>query len=226
MKVSTLDVINSLEFTYLKPLDDTFFNKLRFYIDKGVSNICTLPYNIINLPHYYHQHLKLVTVANFPFGFVNYTFQDLEELPAIFHAIDIVLPIPLLLTNSVDELKEWVKTHLDILDEAFKNAESSLREVRFIIELGLSYNLEPVVRILENENAKRNYNLLVKTNTGFIVKTSFEEKLNLVKKLSSMTVLPIKVSGGIRTIDQCKKLLEVPRVIYIGTSQIKEIENG
>lgn len=194
------DPIKVVDQVNLRELEDAYY----FTMETYGRSFCTYMFLIPMIPSPYGFPIKFSTVIDFPNGGATSAHKVFDsgrafELckKASGGELDVVLN---------PELQD---AKLNIL--AFTNANIKSRiPIKYIIELGHlgdgEDEWERVGGILSTLN-KSNCSY-VKTNTGRGVVMSFEEKLGMCKKLRELTDLPIKVSGGIKTPEQCEKFIK------------------
>ena len=169
-----------------------------------------------------HPEIAVCSVISFPFG--------LEDILSKCEEVDHAL------VHGATEL-DLVANISSLKSGDFKRYEDELRSIReesqghvlkIILEVGLLTDTE--IQKASEIAIKLNYNFL-KTSTGVNIKLSFEETLKYSKMLVDLaegSSTLVKASGGIKTLDQCRQLIDVG-VKRIGTSsgvKIMEEFNG
>lgn len=222
-----------VEYTNLKnPPSKTIKKLTREAINLGYYGVCVLN-NCTGIADSVRKSsnvsLKIITVAGFPpvqaypviaknpmyqYALGHYNKKEFAHLENIFSnsdvdELDVVFPMSLytmgrrkrvlwLLRGIKKRFKKPVKVIIE-LGTIFKK-EESLKEICFILEeAGIDF---------------------VKTNTGLIPQ-KFEDLADNLLTLRKCTTLPIKASGGIRTIRQAETLSAL-NIARIGTSKLIE----
>jgi len=155
---------------------------------------------------------SVVSVISFPLGLEDI----LSKCGEVDHAI----------VHGATEL-DLVANLSSIKSGDFKRYEDELQAVReesqghilkLILEVGLLTDLE--IKKASEIAIKLGYNFL-KTSTGVNIKLPFEDTFRYSKMLveiSNGTHTDVKASGGISTLEQCKRLIDIG-VKRIGTSK-------
>jgi deoxyribose-phosphate aldolase len=168
-----------------------------------------LVYNI--LKNHPENGINVCSVIGFPFGTNDINSKCVEVHQAVGYGaseLDVVVNISAVKTGDYKRVED----ELSMLREA-----SQGKVLKLILEVGVLTTYE-IQRISEIAIAL-NYNYL-KTSTGVNVKLPFEETLKYSKilvELTKNTALFVKASGGIKTLDQCRQLIDCG-VKRIGTS--------
>lgn len=150
--------------------------------------------------------VRVCTVVGFPFGTSVYpskTYESKAAIAAGADEIDVVMNYGFLKSGKIDlvetELIDIVRT-------------SRGRIVKVIIETCYLTDEEKLLAAKAVRNSGADY---VKTSTGFGPAGATPEDVELIKK--AFPELKVKASGGIRTLDYAKKLIEAG-ASRIGTS--------
>ena len=161
--------------------------------------------------------IKLVVAAGFPFSSLDGALGFKE----LFDELDMVIDLEAYYKDSdlLKVSKQIEDTKKEIVDMILK----VIIETSFMLEK--EKQIPELVKLVENSGGD-----VIKTNTGRFPlqfdKTvpknnmrnrTFEDLLKDIKGIKDWTKLPIKAAGGIKTLDECKKLLSL-KVDYIGTS--------
>lgn len=198
------NIVNRIDLAYLPDitqetmLDVIDLNELnsayKFAYEHKFRSFCTYAelFPFIECSHY---TVPFCSVISFPEGTLN-SFRKLFELGRIYEIgkkasgseADIVLD---------PNLGFAINNILDITP--FKE----LINIKFILEIE-TRSKEDVEKLTKVMNLHRPS--FIKTSTGKRGSMSFEEKLELTKYLKSLTDLPIKYSGGIKTFDQISRI--------------------
>jgi deoxyribose-phosphate aldolase len=204
-------------------------------ISKGYYGVCVLA-NCIGIADRVRKSsnadIKIITVAGFPpvraYGKManptyqlvlgHYTKKELALVKDICNnpnvdELDLVFPMFLYYRGRKKRI-EWL---LRGIKQRFN------KPVKVIIELGTIFkkeeNLKEICAILKRAGVD-----IVKTNTG-LIKQDFEDLADHLQTLIKCTRLPIKASGGIRTVKQAE-VLSALGVARIGTSCLQGAING
>lgn len=159
---------------------------------------------------------NVCSVISFPLGLEDVLSKREEAVHALAHgAEELDLVINISATKSGDFKR--------VADEIRAVREESQGHVlKIILEVGLLSDTE--IKRVSEISITEGCNFL-KTSTGVNVKLSFEETLRYSKMLidiSNGTPCSVKASGGISTLDQCKRLIDIG-VKRIGTSKSIQI---
>lgn len=220
-----------VELTNLKNPPSKVIKKLaKAAIAKSYGGVCVLKHCIgivSKVKKHLNSDIKIVTVAGFPtvsiysavassfdyqiyLGY--YNKQELQKIKDIcvnpdIDELDLVFPMSLYYLGR----KKRIVWLLRGIKNRFK------KPVKVIIELGTIFkkeeNLKEICFLLEEAGID-----IVKTNTG-LIKQSFEDLSDHLQTLMKCTTLPIKASGGIRTVKQVE-VLSALGVARIGTSEL------
>lgn len=153
--------------------------------------------------------VKLIQTVGFPFGSSN---KKADEISPHANEIDMVINIALLKSRKYEE----VISDIERVKKAAKN-----KKVKVIIETALLIPEEIGLAAFVCEAAGADF---IKTNTGFF-KPRPRSLLDDIILVKSVTSLPIKASGGIRTYQDAIELVRMG-VQRIGTSRGVEIIRG
>lgn len=227
-----------VEYTNLKnPPSKVIKNLAKEAINLFYGGVCVLNHctNIVaTIRENKKAALKIVTVAGFPpvqaypliatnpmyqYALGHYNKKEFEHLRNIFNnsdvdELDVVFPMSLYTVGRRKRIL-WL---LRGIKKRFK------KPVKVIIELGTIFkkeeSLKEICFILEEAGID-----FVKTNTGLLPQ-KFEDLADNLLTLIKCTTLPIKASGGIRTVKQAETLSALG-IARIGTSKlVEEDTNG
>jgi deoxyribose-phosphate aldolase len=204
---------NNLTFEEIKKLCDET-------IEFGFYGLCVQPYYVQEVVSILKSsNVKVVSVADFPYGasLLNSRWQQVEELvKSAVDEIDLVMSIPLFIGKKFDLFEKDIEMAVQI-------CHSHNVKLKVIIETGLLLpeEISLATRILCNYNVD-----FVKTSTGVISRGASFEDISIIKEnISGAT--KIKASGGIKTLEQVQKFIELG-VARIGASSavsiVKEYE--
>lgn len=225
-----------VELTNLKNPPSKVIKKLtKEAIEKGYCGVCVLDNCtgiVARIRDNANADLKVITVAGFPpvnvydkvgtnpvyqFALGHYDKREMERIKAICEnpsvdELDVVFPMALYYLNR----KKRIVWLLRGIKKRFK------KPVKVIIELGTLFkkedNLKEICFLLEAAGVD-----IVKTNTG-LIKQKFEDLADHIQTLIKCTSLPVKASGGIRTVKEAE-VLSALGVARIGTSKLSEETN-
>lgn len=153
------------------------------------------------------------SVIGFPLGLSLPEVKALEAKRAIedgAHEIDMVIRLDLVKTGKWDEVTEDIR--------AVVNAASG-RPVKVILETGLLTEDQIIESCRAAEKAKAAF---VKTATGFLGRGASIEDVQLMKKSCA---LEVKASGGVKTFEQAKAMIEAGAT-RLGTSSGVQLVTG
>lgn len=194
---------NNLTFEEIKKLCDET-------IEFGFYGLCVQPYYVQEVVSILKSsNVKVVSVADFPYGasLLNSRWQQVEELvKSAVDEIDLVMSIPLFIGKKFDLFEKDIEMAVQI-------CHSHNVKLKVIIETGLLLpeEISLATRILCNYNVD-----FVKTSTGVISRGASFEDISIIKEnISGAT--KIKASGGIKTLEQVQKFIELG-VARIGAS--------
>jgi len=194
---------NNLTFEEIKKLCDET-------IEFGFYGLCVQPYYVQEVVSILKSsNVKVVSVADFPYGasLLNSRWQQVEELvKSAVDEIDLVMSIPLFIGKKFDLFEKDIEMAVQI-------CHSHNVKLKVIIETGLLLpeEISLATRILCNYNVD-----FVKTSTGVISRGASFEDISIIKENIS-GVTKIKASGGIKTLEQVQKFIELG-VARIGAS--------
>jgi len=159
-------------------------------------------------PVYIHQafellkesSIKIATVIGFPFGYTYISAKEKEALQAIedgAQELDMVMNVGALKDNNHDYLRQEVQTISNI-------TQQNNVKLKVIIESGILTNVE----IIKCCDIYKEYNVdFLKTSTGYAEKGASIEAVQLMRRYLPSHI-QIKASGGIRTYEFAKQLIE------------------
>ena len=189
---------------------------VRDCVEYKFTSLCVNPFFIKLVSKLLHTHPFNKTVAcsviSFPLGLEDVLSKREEAVHALANGaqeLDLVLNISATKSGDFKRVADEIRAVRE---------ESQGYILKIILEVGLLTDLEikKVSEIVIDE--KCDY---LKTSTGVNIKLPFEETLRYSKMLvdiSNGTRCSVKASGGISTLEQCKKLIDIG-VKRIGTSK-------
>ncbi len=179
-------------------------------IDLGFYAVCIHPYYVEEVISFVKSsEVKIVTVADFPYGtgLTKVRINQIEELVKFpIDELDLVMNIPAFVNRRFDVFEKDIELATQI-------CHSHNVKIKIIIETGilLPEDIQTVTRILCGYNVD-----FIKTSTGIVSRGATYEDIVIIKEnLSGPT--KIKASGGIKTLEQVQKFIEIG-VSRIGTS--------
>jgi deoxyribose-phosphate aldolase len=202
-KAKSMSVAEFIDHTILKPT--TTIAEIRTIceeaVEYGFAAVCIPPYfvkegreNLMN------GKTKLATVIGFPFGYSHYTAKLAEANQALEDGadeLDIVMNILAFKNNDL----AYLETEMGALT---KLADQKKATVKLIIESGILTN-EEIVKCCE---LFKHFSIgFMKTSTGYAEKGASVEAVQLMRAHLPSTI-QIKASGGIRTYEFAKKLID------------------
>ncbi len=200
---------------------------------EGYLGVCVQPQDLMVVKKYAREGLKIVTIAGFPpidlfsridglikkdfrYNFLlgHYTRKEIQKIREISEEniadeLDIIFPFSWHTMGYDKRILHFLKGVKKIFPG----------KVKVIIELGTIFkkeeHLKKVCSLIEEAGID-----IVKTNSG-LIKQSFINLLENILNLKKITKLPIKASGGIRTVGEAMMLVQ-SGVTRIGTSNLED----
>lgn len=170
--------------------------------------VCVSPYYVKAASEYLADSTtEVCTVIGFPNGYSTKEVKQYEAIDAIHNGakeIDMVININALKNKDYDYVKDEIETIRDSIDG---------RVLKVIIETCLLTDDE-IIKMTEICN--ETFVNFIKTSTGFDKEGATVHAVELIKKHKG-DVLEIKASGGIKTIDDAIKFIDLGAT-RIGTS--------
>jgi deoxyribose-phosphate aldolase len=218
-----------IDYTYLK--NNATVDDIKSVCDDAVENkyysVCVMPDFVGSAKAFLDdEDVKICTVVSFPNGDDSTNSKVKETLKAITDGadeIDMVMDYKLLKELSIETGEEYDDIYKDLVDDVrsvSKVCHSDGLVLKVIIEIEeLNYNQIKLACVICVEAGAD----IIMTSTG-MSKTmkSFQEKIDQIKYMRK--ILPeytkIKVSGGIRSIDQINEV--IPYVDRVATSIVIE----
>lgn len=190
-------------------------------IDYGFYAVCIQPFYVpFAIQFLKNSTVRVVSVVDFPYGCsqTKSKLQAVEDLIKLkVEEIDFVMNIAAFLNNNLRLVEEEIEKSLEI-------CRSNNVRLKVIIETGmlLPEEIANATKLLCDVGVD-----FIKTSTGILSRGATYEDIKIIKEnLSGNT--KIKASGGIRTLEQVLKFIELG-VSRIGTSSatciIKEMES-
>ena len=176
------------------------------------ETVCVSPYYVSSVKEMLKgSNVGITTVIGFPNGYSTISTKEFEAIDAINNGadeIDMVINIEALKNKDYEYIKQEIETVRDAIDG---------KVLKVIIETNL---LEPIEIAKLTEICNDTFVNFIKTCTGF----NGPVKLSDVEIISENKndLLEIKASGGIKTLEQVEKLIDLG-VTRIGTSSGVEI---
>ena len=209
---------------FLKP--DWSYNHLIDYIELAeeykIRGVCVLPNRIIearDLVTSRFQDPRIIGCLNFPFGSnINSIIESSIMSNAGINEIDYVVPLGIL--KDLSEDNRFFVSKFGWLEREILPIRSHVSIFKLIIEISLLTERMLKVAIDLAKHCNVSY---IKTSTGVI--NTRPTTVGDIKKIRSMTDIPIKASGGIKTREQALELIDAGASI-IGVSDFKKILEG
>lgn len=157
----------------------------------------------------------VTTVVGFPLGSSTLAVKEYEAIDAVNNGadeIDMVINIGAVKNNDYEYVKQEIEDIRDAIDGKI---------LKVIIET--CYLTEEEIKKL-TEICNETFVNFIKTSTGFGSRGASLEDIEIINKYKN-EVLEIKVSGGIKTLKDAEKFINIG-VTRIGTSSGVEIMNG
>lgn len=179
-------------------------------LEFGFRGICVSPYFVKTAAQKANgSDYKVVTVVDFPLG-QSHTMAKVESIKKAADqgadAVDIVVNYLAAINEDWDYLKDEINT-------VVHSGHMRNLEVKLILE-SHNYNSRVLRQVLDIcLEARPNY---LKTNTGTGNNVNTPDQVKLIQRLTNNTI-PIKASGGIRSSEQARELLDMG-VELIGAS--------
>lgn len=215
-----MEINNYIEHTILKP--NLTKNELVQFLDDAkkykFKGVCINPSHIVFCKEYLKDTaIKIVTVIGFPLGANQTTVKAFEAQQAVLSGadeIDMVINITALKDGDYDYVKKDIQ-------EVVKASEG--KPVKVILETDLitKEEIKKACEICIEAGAK-----FVKTSTGFVKDGvgAKPEDVKLMYEIVKDFGLEVKASGGMRTLEDAKAMIEAGAT-RLGTSAgIKIIE--
>lgn len=227
----TQKIVKLLDYTSLN--DDDTESSIAFFSEKAhtsmgdVAAVCVYPRFVrMMATEFANTRIKVATVANFPQGTQSIEETLIEINDAIedgAQEIDVVFPYHRFLLGESNFCSEFVT--------ACKDACGSNRKLKVILESGV-YKEEELIKACEIAiDAGANF---LKTSTGKIQEGASLQAaatiLLVIKRMQTLKV-GIKISGGVKTLEQATEYMELadhimgknwinPNTFRIGTSKL------
>ncbi len=213
-------------FDYTNLKNNLFYNELDKFckdaLEYGFYGVCVQPYYVpFVIKILKNTTIRVISVVDFPYGtsLLGTKLQAVEELTKTkLEEIDYVMNIPALINKEYRIIEEEISKSLEI-------CRSNNVKLKVIIETGLLLpeEIAQITKMLCEFGVD-----FIKTSTGIVSRGVSPEDIKIIKDNLSGTT-KIKASGGIRTLEQVLKLIELG-VSRIGTSSaikiLKEFEDG
>lgn len=205
-----MNIYKHIDYTLLKPTATLLdiCHLCEEAIHKGCASVCVPP-EFVKCVHNYFPSLTVCTVVGFPFGYSTTGTKRLEAMEAICNGadeIDMVMNLSLFL----DEDYEGVISDIDAVKCAIGE-----KTLKVIIETGYLTEDEIASATLVVGDSMADY---IKTSTGFGPRGASFKDIEIIKAHNE-SGLKIKASGGIRTLEEMKKYIEMG-CERIGASQL------
>ena len=207
------EILQKVDYTVLKQI--ATWEDIKNLCDKAIelqtASICIPPYYVESARKYVGDKMKVCTVIGFPNGYTTTQVKVYETEDAIRNGadeIDMVINI-----NALKEKNyEYVLNEINAIKKVCEG-----RILKVIVETCLLTEEEKIkmCEIISESNAD-----YIKTSTGFSTKGAEVVDIELFKKHLSANK-KIKASGGIRTFEDAKKMIEAGAQ-RIGTSGLKD----
>ena len=208
------EILSMVDHTYLK--QDATWNDIKKTCDEGikynVASVCIPPCFVKRAKEYVCDKIKVCTVIGFPNGYSS-TMSKLHEtndaLDNGADEIDMVINIGDLKSGNYEDVEGEIRL--------LKNACGD-KILKVIIEACLLTDVEKIRMCKIVTNAEADF---IKTSTGFSTSGATFGDVELFKKHIGPNV-KIKAAGGISSIDDAKKFIELGAT-RLGTSRIIKI---
>lgn len=206
-----MDLASFIEHTNLSPT--LVVNDIDRLVAEAIQHhfygICVPPFWVKRAKREIGQHnVKLITVAGFPLGY-SMTETKLDEIQRAIDngadEIDIVINISALKTDL-----PWTKIEIAKCSKLVHDFQKILK---VIIETAYLSDLEIETTSKRCADAGADF---IKTSTGFAPSGARVDHIRIMKKVLPRSV-GIKASGGIKTFDQAKQMIDAGAT-RIGTS--------
>ncbi|HYF68998.1 MAG TPA: deoxyribose-phosphate aldolase [Ohtaekwangia sp.] len=206
-----MDIASFIEHTNLSPT--LVVNDIDKVVAEAIQyrfcGICVPPFWVKRAKREIGQHnIKLITVAGFPLGY-SMTETKLDEIKRAIDngadEIDVVINISALKTDL-----PWTKIEIA---KCSKLAHDFQKILKVIIETAYLSDLEIKTTSKRCADAGADF---IKTSTGFAPSGARTDHIRIMKKVLPSSV-GIKASGGIKTFDQAKQMIDAGAT-RIGTS--------
>lgn len=206
-----MDLASFIEHTNLSPT--LVVNDIDRLVAEAIQHhfygICVPPFWVKRAKREIGQHnVKLITVAGFPLGY-SMTETKLDEIQRAIDngadEIDIVINISALKTDL-----PWTKIEIAKCSKLVHDFQKILK---VIIETAYLSDLEIETTSKRCADAGADF---IKTSTGFAPSGARADHIRIMKKVLPPSV-GIKASGGIKTFDQAKQMIDAGAT-RIGTS--------
>ncbi len=213
MNIDIKDIIAIVDHTILNTTST--WEEVKVILDDGmkfkVASACIPPFFVKKAKEYVGNNLKICTVIGFPNGYNTTETKIFETEDAIKNGadeIDMVINIGMLKEKKYDDILNEIKR----IHSVCKNKNKILK---VIIETCLLTEEEKIkmCEILNESGAE-----FIKTSTGFSTNGATFEDVKLMKEHVSKNV-GIKAAGGIGSIDDAKKFIELGAT-RLGTSRL------
>lgn len=213
-------------FDYTNLKNNLSYNELNQFckdaLEYGFYGVCVQPYYVpFVIQILKNTTIRVISVVDFPYGtsLLGTKLQAVEELTKTkLEEIDFVMNIPAFINKEYRIIEDEISKSLEI-------CRSNNVKLKVIIETGLlpPEEIAQITKILCEFGVD-----FIKTSTGIVSRGVSPEDIKIIKDNLSGTT-KIKASGGIRTLEQVLKLIELG-VSRIGTSSaiqiLKEFEDS
>lgn len=180
------------------------------------TSVCVSPYYVPFAKKALEESIvEVTTVVGFPLGMNTKEVKVYEAIEAVNEGadeIDMVINVGALKDKDYDYVKEEIEEVRDAIDG---------KVLKVIIETSLLTE-EEIIKMTEICN--ETYVNFIKTSTGFGKREVNEKDVEIINKHKN-DILEVKASGGIKTLEEVNKYLEMG-VTRIGTSHAVEIIEG
>ena len=176
------------------------------------ETVCVSPYYVSCVKEMLKEsNVGVTTVVGFPNGYSTISTKEFEAIDAINNGadeIDMVINIEALKNKDYEYIKQEIETVRDAIDGKI---------LKVIIETNL---LEPIEIAKLTKICNETFVNFIKTCTGFNGPVKLSDIEIICENKNDL--LEIKASGGIKTLEQVEKLIDMG-VTRIGTSNGAEI---
>ena len=211
------DILKTVDHTLLNQI--TTIEEIKKLCDEGikysVASVCIPPSYVKYAKEYTKGNLPICTVVGFPNGYSTTDTKVFETKSCINNGAD---EIDMVINIGMVKNKEFSLVEKEI-NEIKNIAKNSILKV--IIETCLLTEEEKIKMCSIVSNSGADY---IKTSTGFSTDGAIFEDIKLFKK-HVLGHVKIKAAGGIKTLDDAIKFIEIG-ANRLGTSRIVKLANN
>lgn len=196
-----MNIYEHIDYTLLKPTatHNDIYNLCEEAEEKGCASVC-IPLNYVSFARKYFPSLTICTVIGFPLGNTPTAIKVAEAKEAIRNEadeIDMVINIAAIKEGNYFQVKREIESIVEAVPFDIT--------VKVIIETGYLTDDEIAIatKIVDDSNAD-----FVKTSTGFGSRGASFKDIEIMKSVICNRTF-IKASGGIRTLEEMEKYIEL-----------------